>query len=512
LKNDYQNIKNCNIIDFIDNYANEEQMFIFEDITISLKEIKERSNILAEKLYSMGIRRGEKVVLGITNELPFLELFFATIRTGATIVFISPKLIPQEIKEIVEFSKSKFIFMSNQYKFMKELAMEVDKEIIINEVCSKDITKNEWFQIKPTKFNTEINKHDVVTILFTSGSSSKPKGVMLNHNSYLLNALQIGRHIKMNKKDKLLCVLPLCYISAQVTSLFNSIISGCDIIFLKKFSPESFANSLIEHKITVTNLVPAMINKIVNNGIIVNHNLRVVLSGGAPLHKKDQERFESRFDIKITEGYGSTEAGCGVTINPIDLHLKKENSVGVPLEGQEIIIVDTNNLSNVLDRDETGEILISNNTSFVKYLNLEKETSMCWVNNKYFRTYDLGYLDKDGYLYVVGRSKNVINRGGEKILPTEIEKLIMNFEGITDACVLGIPHESLGEEVAAVVETSDPNISEDTLKNFLSKKISKYKIPKKIILVDHLPRTVSGKIERHTVKSLLVNSQLVQLV
>lgn|GEM_PF-4177694 len=481
-------IAQSGILGFIEEYGRADQEFAFSGYTYTLEELLESSKRLAEKLYWLGIREGDRIGLAYVNNGCFLKLMFAAYRLRATIVYVSPKLLAAEIIDIVHYGSVKMLFVDEHYKFIAELIPE--SQIPVYRCGQREIKALRdapRAEIVPGAFANPDS-----AVLFTSGSSSKPKGAVLGVHSYLLNAWQIGRHIGASAEDHILCTLPMCYISAQVTAFFVSLVYGCNITFLERFSVQAFNELVVDRKITVTNLVPSFIHQLGRGYTPIPNALRVVLCGGARLQQEDKDRFASIYNTHVIEGYGSTEGGCGITINPVDK--PKNGSVGIPLSGQEVLIVDPENHHRQLGVNEVGEILVRNDTAFRGYLNQAEETKAAFSQGCY-RTYDLGRVDEEGYLYLSGRLKSMINRGGEKIHPGEIEKLIGSIEGIEEVYVFGVPDEQLGQTVGAVVVTNDPILSREQIIERLSSMVSRYKLPEHIYFIDDIPKTVSGKVD-----------------
>ncbi|GFN32230.1 class I adenylate-forming enzyme family protein [Paenibacillus xylaniclasticus] len=484
----FSTIDRSGILDFIEEYGRANQQFTFSGYTYTLEQLLESSKQLAEKLYWLGIREGDRIGLAYVNNGCFLKLMFAAYRLQATIVYVSPKLLAAEIIDIAHYCSMKMLFVDEHYKFLFELLPR--SPIPVYRCGQHEISELTNTSRAPIVKGPAINPDTAV--LFTSGSSSKPKGAVLGANSYILNAWQIGKHIGASADDHILCSLPMCYISAQVTAFFVSIVFGCNITFLDRFSVQAFNQLVTERDITVTNLVPSFIHQLGRGHTKVPNRLRVVLCGGAQLQQEDRERFLSLYGTDITEGYGSTEGGCGITINPVDK--PKNGSVGIPLTGQEIYIVDPEDHSRQLGANEVGEILVRNDTAFRGYLNQEEETKAAFSQG-FYRTYDLGRVDEEGYLYITGRLKSMINRGGEKIYPGEIEKLIGSIEGVEEAYVFGVPDEQLGQTVGAIIVTDDLELSSEQIIEQLSSKVSRYKLPEHIYFVHEIPKTVSGKVD-----------------
>jgi len=343
-------------------------------------------------------------------------------------------------------------------------------------------------------------ENDIALLLHTTGTTSKPKIVELSHKNILEAAHNICHSLALDSIDKCMAMMPQFHIGGVVDTLLAPIVTGGTTIINSRFEASLFFNYLPKHQPTWFQAVPTMLHELLNyakkNSLPnINPPLRLIRSVSAPLPEPLMRELETFFTIPVIEIYGMTEAGPLIASNPLPPMARKANSVGKPC-GPEVKILDSNN--EFVATEQLGEVVIKGSSVFSGY---EKEASANakWFHQNWFRTGDLGYFDKDGYLYLQGRVKEVINRGGEKISPFEVDKAMREHASVADAVSFPIPHRSLGEGVAAlVVLKANEKLSEMELQSYLSSKIMAFKIPQRILFIEELPESATGKIKRHS--------------
>ncbi|MBR0858934.1 non-ribosomal peptide synthetase [Bradyrhizobium liaoningense] len=348
---------------------------------------------------------------------------------------------------------------------------------------------------------------DDAFILLTSGTAARPKMVPLTHRNVCLSATNAGRVLSLTSHDRLLNVLPLFHAHGLISGLLTALAAGSSVICTDGFDASSFFGWMRELQPTWYTAVPTIHRALLtaaeaNPDRARSSSLRVIRSASASLAPAILEGLEATFGVPVLETYGMTEAASQIAANPFEL--RKIGSVG-RAAGPEIAIMDE--AGRVLANGAHGEIMLRGPNMSRGYYNDEAATRAAFRNG-WFRTGDLGYLDPDGYLFIVGRIKDVINRGGQKVSPLEVEEVLLGHPAVLEAGVFAVPHQKLGENVAAVVVLRpDSGASSDQLRQFARKRLAAYKVPSLIRSVAALPKGASGKVKRNALAELIATAE-----
>ena len=366
-------------------------------------------------------------------------------------------------------------------------------------------------QRKAGKFNLENNgeisnstilkqnfMNNTSLLLHTSGTTSKPKLVQLTSDNLIKSALNIGRTLDLNQKDCCLNIMPLFHIHGLVAVLLTSILFNVKLVLTTGFNALVFFKLLHQFKPTWYSGVPTMHQAILqrsknNKKIIENSSLRFIRSSSAAMPKPLLLEMEKIFNCPVIEAYGMTEASHQIASNPLPPRLRKNGTVGLG-SGPLVEIMDDE--GNILQKNKVGEIVIKGETVIKQYANNEKATLSSFKNG-WFKTGDLGLIDEDGYIKVTGRIKEIINKGGEKISPKEIDDILQEMSEIEQVVCFPFSSDRYGEEIGcAIVLKENTNISEKDITEYASKHIAKFKIPSKFIFLNEIPKGPTGKLQR----------------
>ncbi|HVB20939.1 MAG TPA: AMP-binding protein [Ktedonobacteraceae bacterium] len=342
-------------------------------------------------------------------------------------------------------------------------------------------------------------------ILHTSGSTGKPKGVLLQVSQIAWTAEHISANHRLSPQDRGLTVLPFFHVNAPVVSLCASLMTGSTVVIAQRFSRRHFWQWIEDYQITWASIVPTILAIMLETEkpAFLPGSLRFVRTASAPLPASQMEAFEAKFGLPVIETYGLSEAASQVTANPVQPAIHKAGSVGLPV-GLSLRICQP--LSEKGDEawmdvepGAAGEICISGPSVIEGYLDNADERSF---RDRWFRTGDIGYLDSDGYLFITGRLREVINRGGENIAPREIEEVLLTHPLVSDAAVVGRPDPIYGEVVVAYIVTQSKGGPEmqQRLHRYAAERLSSAKVPVDYVIVSALPRTTSGKVARQVLR------------
>jgi acyl-CoA synthetase (AMP-forming)/AMP-acid ligase II len=339
---------------------------------------------------------------------------------------------------------------------------------------------------------------DVALVLHTSGTTSRPKIVPLRQRNLAASARNIAATLALTPQDRCLVIMPLFHIHGLIGALLSSLHAGASVHCPPGFNALKFFAWLDQAEATWYTAVPTMHQTILaradrNADVIARRKLRFIRSSSASLPPAVMKQLEDTFGCPVIESYGMTEASHQMASNPLPPRPRKPGSVGIAA-GPEVGIMDLD--GKLLDRGEIGEIVIRGDNVTAGYANNPKANAEAFTNG-WFRTGDQGVLDAEGYLSLTGRLKEIINRGGEKIAPREVDDVLMDHPAVAQVVTFGMPHDKLGEEVAAaVVLREGQNASEQDLRSFAATRLADFKVPKKIVFLAEIPKGATGKLQR----------------
>jgi acyl-CoA synthetase (AMP-forming)/AMP-acid ligase II len=339
---------------------------------------------------------------------------------------------------------------------------------------------------------------DVALVLHTSGSTGRPKRVPIQHRNITASTRNIVAHYSLSPDDVSLCVMPLFHVHGLVASTLSTLLSGGTVVVPGKFNPLSFWRTVRDTKSTWYSAVPTIHNLLLSRAGTERPSgaecLRFIRSCSASLPAEMMAQMESVFGVPVLEAYGMTEASHQMSSNPTPPAARKPGSVG-PGTGVQIGIMD--DTGNLLPNGQRGEVVIQGPNVVSGYENNPEANAKSFTKG-WFRTGDQGFLDSDNYLSLTGRLKELINRGGEKIGPREIDEVLLSHPAVAEAVCFGVPHPAWGEEVAAAVVLKEP-VNEADIVAFCKERLADFKRPKKIYITEAIPRTATGKIQRGAV-------------
>lgn len=339
---------------------------------------------------------------------------------------------------------------------------------------------------------------DTALLLHTSGTTSRPKLVPLTHANLCSSAANIARTLALTDADRCLNVMPLFHIHGLIAALLSSLAAGGSVLCAPRFDAANFFSWWRDYRPSWYTAVPTMHQAIVahadaERGTIENDSLRFIRSSSAALPAPVAVALERVFGAPVVEAYGMTEASHQMTSNPLPPAVRKPRSVGIAA-GPEVAIMDDN--GKLLAAGQSGEVVICGGNVMAGYEN-NPEANRTSFSNGWFRTGDQGYFDDDGYLFLTGRLKEIVNRGGEKISPREIDEALLEHPAIAQAVAFAVPHPTLGDDLAAaVVLKKNGGTTESALREFLFNHLADFKVPSRIVIVDTIPKGPTGKLQR----------------
>ena len=353
---------------------------------------------------------------------------------------------------------------------------------------------------QPTEFSTVPRKaEDLAAFLYTSGTTGRSKGAMLTQNNLLSNAEVLTDHWAFTATDVLLHALPIFHTHGLFVATNIALLSGCKILFLPKFDREAII-ALLPQATSMMG-VPTFYTRLLDDPRFdrdLTGHMRLFISGSAPLLAETHKLFEERSGHRILERYGMTETNMS-TSNPYE-GARRAGTVGFPLPGIELKITDSTT-GETLPQGDIGQIEVRGANVFKGYWNMPEKTAEELRGDGFFITGDLGMIDADGYVHIVGRNKDLIISGGFNIYPKEIEAVLDAQEGVLESAVIGVPHPDFGETVLALIVPSAERAPDlDAIHAHISQSLARFKLPKKLILLPELPRNTMGKVQKNTLR------------
>jgi long-chain acyl-CoA synthetase len=487
-----------NLVAAAENYPDRTAL-ICEGETLTYAQFNAAAARVATFLDRAGINPGDRVGIMLPNSGAFAVVYYGIMRQGAIAVPMNPLLKSREIEFYLSNTGAKALFGTPAFA---EAATDGAAAAGAQAWLVDDATLPALVGDLPQQ-GAPIHRADTDTavVLHTSGTTGKPKGAELTHGGLSRNAeVTLNTLIGVGPDDVIMGCLPLFHVFGLTCGLNAAVAVAATLVLIPRFEPNTVLESIEANGVTVFEGVPTMYSALL--AAAPEHpgaakTLRVCASGGAALPVPVLTEFEETFGTSILEGYGLSETSPVACFNHPDRE-RKAGSIGTPIEGVEMRVVDDN--GNEVAQGESGEIQIRGHNVMKGYWNLPEATAAAITPDGWFSTGDIGKVDDDGYFYIVDRKKQMIIRGGLNIYPREIEEVLYEHPAVAEACVVGIPDDSLGEEVgAAVALRSGVEADPEELRDFVKQRVAAYKYPRRVWLVDALPKGPTGKILRREI-------------
>ena len=462
------------------------------------KDLKALTNRISRQLSGNNISNKERVAIILPNG-PYMASSFLAISSYMSAAPLNPNYKADEYEFYLHDLKPKMILVEpNSSNSVVEIAKKL--KIPVCEIKIKEGQPTGSFDLFNNESDySEPEENYEALVLHTSGTTSKPKIVPLTNKNIYSSSLNISKSLNLLENDHCLNIMPLFHIHGLIAIVASSMKSGASVCASTGFNAIKFLELAKSEKITWYSGVPTMHQAIMlraekNLELAKNLNLRLVRSSSASLPPAVFEKLNKVFGCPVIEAYGMTEATHQMTSNPLPPKKQKAGFVGIPA-GPEVCIMNDNN--QILKKGETGEVCIKGNNVTLGYEN-NPEANKTNFSDGWFRTGDQGFFDEDGYLKISGRLKEIINKGGEKISPLEVDNVLMDHPSIEQAVCFGYEDKMLGEDIAtAVIVKEGKDFNEGDLKIYAQEKLAKFKIPKKIFFVTEIPKGDTGKLQRN---------------
>jgi long-chain acyl-CoA synthetase len=469
---------------------------------VSWQDMDRLATLFAAFLVKSGMKPGDRIALLCHNCPHYIAAYFGIIRGGGIVLPLNHLLTREEIEFILNDAGVTICLYdadcaATVQKFDRTTARSFFTLVeIVNAPVSRD-------SFEPHQHAVD----EVSTILYTSGTTGRPKGALLTHRNLLVNAMAATKVIHVTHRDRLVVFLPLFHSFTYTVCVILPLITGAMISLLPSVRPFSrVVKSLIFDRITLFVAIPTIYKILAekNMPLLVKLllNLRLCISGAAPLPIKVIRKFEDAFKVPLLEGYGLTEASPVVSINPAEPHKRKPGTVGLPLPGIEVNVVD--DCGEQLPPGVPGELIVKGPSVMRGYLNKPEDTAQA-IRDGWLYTGDIASLDETGHIRIIDRKKDMIIVDGLNVYPYEVEEVLHRHPGVSDCSMIGVPHErEEGKELAImyVVLKNGAAVTPKELREYLAGHVAHYKIPRRFIFATELPRTATGKIMKKELKKL----------
>jgi len=473
---------------------------------VTYDQLRQQVDALVARLNQLGLDRGDRIAIALPNGLETIVSFLAA-STAGNAAPLNPAYRLDEFKFYLEDTGARALIVPPKDSDEARAAAGNQVLIIEADLDSEGRVQFSSDQKAGTAGARDGPKaDDTALILHTSGTTSRPKRVPLSHTNLITSARNVAETYQLTPEDVSLCVMPLFHVHGLVASTLATLFTGGTVVVPPRFNPLSFWSTVRAHQVTWYSAVPTIHQVLLSRTKAGTRpagaeRLRFIRSCSAALAPQTMSDIEEKFGVPLLEAYGMTEAAHQMASNPLPPGARKPGSVGC---GTAVEIAILNETGEPLPPGATGEVSIKGPNVFAGYEG-NAEANATSFSNGWFRTGDQGYLDDEGYLTLVGRLKELINRGGEKISPREIDEVLLTHSAVAEAVCFGIADRVYGEEVAAAVVLKAAATAADLIAHCHSS-LADFKCPKTIYIVEAIPRTATGKIQRRNVAAEIANT------
>lgn len=492
--------------------APENVALYFQDQKTTYAQLLARVKKLAAALRRLGLRKGARVALCLQNCPEFISAYYSVLYGGGIVVPINTFLVTAEIEHLVQDSQPQILITNDLFwerfePILKKPGSPVEKVLFVSSADHPPPSFNR-VQVEIIDFEQAILQSDgpdslqplageedgLAELIYTSGTTGRPKGVMLSHRNLTSNTASVVQALEAGDQDIFLLLLPAFHITSQQACMLTPIFAGAGISVLEKIDRADLLYAMSNHRPTIFIAVPTIYNMLAQLPPPPPHKnpVRLYVSGGAPLPMEIYNRFEETYRKPIYQGYGLTEASPVVSWNIPGRN--RPRSSGRALSGVRLKIVDDENRE--LPTGQIGEICVQGALVMMGYYNLPEATKETLVDD-WLKTGDVGYLDEEGYLFLVDRKKEMLLYSGMNVYPKEVEEVLHEHPAVLESAVVGVEESAKGEiPIAFVTVQSAEALDVSELKEFCLSRLARYKVPRQFIPLEEMPETGSGKISK----------------
>lgn len=491
---------------------------VYEDRDITYAELRELAGRFAAGLRADGVGPGDRIAYAGHNSLTFLVTYFAAIWVGAAFLPLNFRLAAPETRAVLEDARPDVLVAEPRHAeliapFIDELTVRQILRVDDDPLADEPVTATgSWRSFREFRTDhTEIPPHapqhenDLAALLYTSGSTGKPKGVMLTHGNLWWNWVNVDSVVDTRFGDVCFAAAPLFHIGGLNALVLRTITRGGTLIVRRAFDPEQALVDLVTYRVNTMFLVPAMLAGIQRQPGFDDadlSNLRSTIAAGAPVPPALISAYAEK-GVLIQQAWGLTETSPFSTYLEAARTRDKLGSCGIGMPYTRVKVMDPASLTEVTEPGKTGEFWVSGPNVSPGYWNNAEATAASFTPDGWFRTGDIGYADRDGYLFIVDRLKDMVISGGENVYPAEVENALSAHPGVADVAVIGVPDAKWGEAVCAVVAFTDQEVSLEEIRSFLTGRIARYKLPARMVVLHTVPRNGAGKLDKPLIRQVV---------
>jgi long-chain acyl-CoA synthetase len=476
---------------------------------LSYTELDEASNKLANALIKMGVKRGDRVVILLPDTPDWIIVYFGVVKSGGTTVRLNPRSKVEEAASFIDDCQPKVLVTESSVLETLMPALpgfkSIEKVIDLSSKYHEGqfVSYQEIMTTSPSQqVKTEPEPGDTADIAYTSGTTGVPKGIVLSHQTFVKGVTVVANGFRLTDKDIIMMfALPLYHMFALVVDLLLPFYKGSTIVIVPGLSIASLTEAIEKEKGTIMVAVPAIyalaIETAEKEGVKNDiSSVRLFGSAGAPLPIESRKRFNKHYGTDITEFYGTSETPTIFTLQPLD-GTGKFGSVGKIQPGVELKIADEEGKE--LPSNQAGEIILRGCLLDSYYKNPQATAEV--IKDGWYYTGDIGKIDDDGYVFILGRKKDMIIVSGHNVYPVDVEDVLHTHPKVAEAAIIGIPDKTRGEAIKAFISLKKGEVAtEAEIKKFCRERLVDYKVPREVVIMDSLPKTSTGKIRKQSLR------------
>lgn len=478
----------------------------FEGVTLTYRALDYCAAALAGALHAHGVRRGDRIALYLPNIPAFALAYLAGERAGAIVVSINSIFKREEVRYIVNDSRPRVLFTTQDLlpNLPRPECPSIEHTVLCEGRAPDAIALEDWLERGGPDFPTaDMAPDEPAVLLYSSGTTGFPKGVTLTHRNLVTNTRTAAKFSGYRARDKLACFLPLFHVFGQNYIMNAAFQAGATVVLFRRFVPEIVLDAIGRERVTMLFGVPTIYIALLNSDLARYDlaSIRYEFSAAATMPQEVARRWTERFGRPIYEGYGLTECAPSAAYNHLREH--RFGSVGTAVDGFTLAIHDEEDRE--VPRGEWGEVVIRGPGVMLGYWGKPEDTARALANG-WLHSGDIGKMDRDGYLYIVDRVKDMINVSGFKVWPAEVEHVLYRHPAVKEVAVYGAPDPIKGEQVrAAVVLKEGALATAAALAQFCRDHLAVYKMPERVDLVNVLPKSATGKILKRVLRDAAAN-------
>lgn len=488
--------------------------YVFMDQGTTYQELDAQISRFAAGLQHLGLQKGDHIALLLGNSPHYIVALYGAFRAGITVIPINPIYTADEISYILNDGDVRVVVaLDRVVPVIEKLENSTHTETYIicettpdtswatSPVAAKFIPFMSFMQQTHPLADIEAVGDDTAIILYTSGTTGKPKGVMLTHDNLYANASDVGKYLDIRRDDRVVTTLPMFHVFCLTVALNAPLIQGGTLLIVPQFSPAEVTRIIKKYNATMFAGVPTMFNFLYQFPGATKEDMQSVrlwISGGSSLPVALLHDFEVKYDVKIREGYGLSESSPVTCFNPID-RPNKAGSIGLSIVNVENRVVDPD--GHEVPVGQVGELVVKGPNVMKGYYKMPDATAAA-LKDGWLHTGDLARRDEEGYFYIVDRKKEVIIVGGYNVYPREVEEVLYEHPAIAEAAAVGMPDPEQGEIVMAYVVKTEDALTEEEVIAYCREHLAKYKVPRRVAFLEELPKNATGKILRRELQKL----------